>query len=135
MSAERKLILKMVADGKLAVDEADRLLAAIGGEKATGNGSSPKADAAYDFLARVAQDMQKGLNEIGSQASTEIKRVRDRLRERSDTLRQRLDEMRATSQPEPGKKRNHTITVEVDGEGDAEPPKDRKEGAEHDDHR
>jgi hypothetical protein len=114
MSEERRLILKMVAEGKLAVEEADRLLAAIGGEKAGNNGNNPRLDAAYDFLSRIAQDVQKGLNDVTNQPG--FRHVRDRLREGSDTLRARLEEMRRNAQPKPEKRREHTITVEVEEE-------------------
>jgi ElaB/YqjD/DUF883 family membrane-anchored ribosome-binding protein len=116
MNHERRLILKMLADGKLSVDEADRLLSAIDGTPAGSNGDGTKVDPTLAFLSRVAQDLQKGLNDIGAQAGGEIRKMRDRLREQSGTLRSRLEEMRKNAQPGSEKPRNHTITVEVEEE-------------------
>ena len=116
MSNERRLILKMLADGKLSVDEAERLLSAIDGTPAGSNGDGTKVDPTVAFLSRVAQDLQKGLNDISTQAGGELRKMRDRLKEQSGTLRSRLEEMRKNAQPEPQNPRNHTITVEVEDE-------------------
>lgn len=116
MNDERRVILKMLAEGKLSVDEAERLLSAIDGAPAGHNGDAFKVDPTLAFLSRVAQDVQKGLSEIGTQAGGEFRKMRDRLKEQSGTLRSRLEEMRKNAQTGPQAPRNHTITVEVDEE-------------------
>lgn len=90
MSEERRLILKMLVEGKLTVEEADRLLSAI-------EGTPPeKEDPMTALLTRVAHEVQKNLNEAGD----ELRKIREHLRTRLETRR----------------KRNSTVTVEVEEE-------------------
>jgi hypothetical protein len=120
MSEERRLILKMVADGRLSVDEAERLLSAVEGgpKQAERFGGAP-----YDFLSRTAREVQKGLLDIGVQAGEEWRRAREKLRERSEKLRRQLEEIQRQMKDQTATtdrtSRDHTITVEVeDDEGD-----------------
>ena len=114
MSTERLLILKMVSEGKLSADEADRLLAAIQGEPARKSSNGNRSESPQDFLQRAADELKKGFQDFGAVASDELQKFSKKALERSQTLRTRLEEMRRNAQSAPGKKRQHTITIEVE---------------------
>lgn len=121
MSAERLLILKMVSDGKLSADEADRLLAAIQGEPARKSPNGNHTASPQEFLQRAAEEVKKGFQDFSAAATDEIQKISEKVLERSQTLRSRLEEMRQNAQSTPGKKRQHTITIEVEDDKSSRP--------------
>ena len=96
MNDERVLILRMVADGKLSPDEADRLLAALDGEAPKSGDRRFAADVAYDLLSRTARDLQKGVRDLGTKAEDELRRAHEQIREREASLREQIESIART---------------------------------------
>ena len=123
MNEERLLILKMVADGKLGPDEADRLIAALDGGAPPEADRRFAADMAYDLLSRTAKDLQKGVQDLSVRAEGELRRAHEHMRQREASLREQIESIAENFGRRPGSRksksgtRGHpgaTIRVEVE---------------------
>jgi hypothetical protein len=71
MNEDRKRILDLLADGKISADEAERLIAALGGDGPSGDASAPSARKAPKYL-RVQVDSGGGYGEGPAKVNVRI---------------------------------------------------------------
>jgi hypothetical protein len=71
MNEDRKRVLDLLADGKINADEAERLIAALGGDRANGDADAPPARKAPKYL-RVVVDAGAGYGEGPAKVNVRI---------------------------------------------------------------